>query len=119
MKYLSLVLLLFTVGCSLPFTVARPQQPAYGPDTLLTVISNLQDTAILKEKNQEIPTSSARLVIQFTVDAAKLVKASNTNVAWKQMIGASLTQLQRDLPVLDAGKFSATFDLIRKITEAR
>lgn len=119
MKYLSCLLLLFTVGCSLPFTVARPNAPVYGPDTLLTVIADLQDTAIAKEAAKELSTSSTRMIVTFVVNTAKLVKSSGTNVAWRQIANANLTQLRTDLPVADEARFTAKFNLIKEILEKR
>ena len=120
MRYFSVLLLLFTIGCSsFPLQVSRPNRPAYGPDTLLTVISALQDEAIAMEAAKTLPTSSARMIVTFVVNTAKLVKESSTNVAWRQLTGANLTQLRRDLPVVDEGKFSAKFDLIQKIVDQR
>lgn len=119
MRHFLVVMLLFTFGCSLPLTVSRPNRPIYGPDTLLATISALQDDAIDREAKGELATASTRKIVQFVVNSAKLVKSSSSNVAWKQLIGADLDQLRRDLPVVDAAKFAAKFDLIKQIVEQR
>ena len=118
MKYLACVLLLFSFGCSQVFQTIKGE-PKYGPDTLLSVLDQLQDSAIDANNRKELSESSTRMIVTFVVNSAKLVKASSTTTNYKVLIGAQLQQLRTDLPVVDAQKYSATFNLLDKILSQR
>lgn len=93
--------------------------PHYGPETVLTTLSSIQDTAIAKEAAKDIPTSSARIIITFVVESAKTVKAVTDENTYKGLIDTSLTQVRKDLPVVDEAKFSASFDFLHKVLTQR
>lgn len=118
MKFLSSLVLcvvfLFSACAPLPLRVTGPA-PKYTINTLLSTLSAIQDTAIQKEADKEIPTSSARIIITFVVNSVKTTKTVTDEATYKGLIDTNLTQVRSDLPVVDELKFKASFDFLHKI----
>lgn len=111
-------ILALSVGCTnlqLPIKTV----PQYGPETLISTLSAIQDTAIAKESAKEIPTSSARIIITFVVDSLKTTKTVTNEATYKGLIDTNLTQVRMDLPVVDELKFKSSFDFLHKILTQR
>lgn len=118
MKYLlTLVLALSISGCaSFKFAGSAPQ---YGTETVISTLVTIQDSAIAKESAKEIPTSSARIIISFVVDSLKLTKSVTSEDTYKGLIDSKLSQVRKDLPVVDEEKFTSSFDFLHKVLTQR
>lgn len=117
-SFLITCILALSVGCSnlqLPVKTA----PAYGPNTVISTLISIQDSAVDKEANKEIPTSSARIIIKFTNESLKTTKSVTDVATYKGLIDAELTQVRKDLPVVDEQKFTGKFDFLHKILTQR
>lgn len=110
-------ILALTVGCSsFPVLSSVPQ---YGPDTIISTLISVQNDAMAKESAKEIPTASARIIIQFTTDSLKTTKTETNVATYKGLIDTKLTQVRMDLPVVDELKFKSSFDFLHKILTQR
>jgi hypothetical protein len=111
-------ILALSVGCTnlqLPIKTV----PQYGPETLISTLISIQDSAMDKEATKEIPTSSARIIIKFTNESLKTTKSVTDEATYKGLIDAELTQVRKDLPVVDENKFTGKFDFLHKILTQR
>ena len=113
-----LVILALSLSCA-GLTNLVTSGPQYGPETVLSTLSSIQDSAISKEASKDIPTSSARIIITFVVDSAKVVKTVTNEATYKGLIDTSLAQVRTDLPVVDEAKFTASFDFLHKVLTQR
>jgi hypothetical protein len=118
MKYLLTLVLALSVGCT-SFPVRIASTPTYGVETVISTLIAIQDSAIDKEAQKEIPTSSARIVIKFAVDSLKTTKTVTDENTYKGLIDSDLTQVRKDLPVVDEAKFTGKFDFLHKILTQR
>jgi hypothetical protein len=119
MKYLFVTCILaLSIGCA-GFQLPVKTAPEYGPETLISTLSAIQDTAIAKEAAKEIPTASARIIITFVVESLKTTKTVTNEATYKGLIDTNLTQVRMDLPVVDELKFKSSFDFLHKILTQR
>ena len=117
MKYiLTVCILALSIGCA---GLTPNQASKYTPIAVLTVIESLQTSVIEKANNKEISESSAKVLVTFTVEAAKIVKEATNDFTYKELISARLKQLRDDLLVMDEAKFTAILDLLEKNLDQR
>lgn len=104
-RYFLIGVVMLSTGCaSLQLPIKTPQVT---PDTVLSVLGMLQDTAIEANNRKELSDNSTRVIVKFVVDSAKVIKTAPASTNWKTIVNIGLTQLFRDLPVIDANKFSS------------
>lgn len=115
-RYLSLVLILFTIGCHAPVTIVTPEgKIAYTADQIVLQLEKLQDAAITLEANQTLSTDSTRLVIQFVVSSTKTLRESPSGALTTTKIG--LRELQKNLSPLESDKLRSILNVITAMLE--
>jgi hypothetical protein len=87
-----------TTACHAPVTITTPQgQVTYTANEVAKRVESLQATTIKAEEGKLIPTDVARLIIKFTVSAAKTLK--ETPNGWGQTVAIAWAETKMQIPL--------------------
>ena len=95
------VLVLFvTAGCHPPVTIVTPQgKVAFTANEILKRVQELQEVVIAVDAtpNNGLPRSATRLIVQFTVEAAKILDA--TPSGWGTTVAIAWADAKKQIPL--------------------
>lgn len=71
-------------------------QKVYTANEIVERLINLQNAAIQAHAQKQIDTNTARIIVLFTVDAARVLK--ETPGGWQPQVSAAWSAVKRDVP---------------------
>jgi hypothetical protein len=93
---LIVAVIFLATACHAPVTITTPQgKVVYTANEVAKRVEVLQATAIKAEAATTIPTDVARIIITFTVDAAKVLQA--TPAGWGTTVAVAWAEAKKQL----------------------
>lgn len=97
-------------ACAPPPTIqTEPGKRAWQANQVLQRVEELQETAIQAEASGALPTATAKVIVQFTVTAAKTCQAYQQG--WEKALAAAYTSAKAQIPASVLTKSEVAFAL--------
>jgi len=109
------VLALTCIACPPPSVQTPAGKTAYAADQVVLRIGELQTAAIDANAAGELSTETTRHVVQFTVDAAKTLKASPDG--WHTTVGPAYVGMKNQLAPAERARLGPYLGILDAIME--